>query len=329
MSIKQQGGIFGRNPTFNDVTVDGTLTTSGALSFDELNVDNININGNTISSTDTDGNVTVDPNGTGALVTSGADIVARDTGNNELKIKAKSGGGDARTAEIFSGASVPTTDVALGGLRFYNALSGISDDIVCQIVAKRGTNNNNAYLDFSTSQGGRSDQMRLQHNGNLSMTGGGNITFNSGSGIDFSATSGTGTSELFDDYEEGTWTPVVWDGTNEASMAANAGWYTKIGNIVTIGWNSYFLDVSGLTAGSQIRIKTLPFTAGDKDSWDATNFSYNASGKNYFLRVPANGTEIYFYASDTSATDSTALARTTMASATHISFFGTHTYRSS
>jgi len=26
MTIKQQGGIFGRNPTFNNVTVDGTLT---------------------------------------------------------------------------------------------------------------------------------------------------------------------------------------------------------------------------------------------------------------------------------------------------------------
>jgi len=27
MTIKQQGGIFGRNPTFNNVDVEGTLTT--------------------------------------------------------------------------------------------------------------------------------------------------------------------------------------------------------------------------------------------------------------------------------------------------------------
>ena len=32
MTIKQQGGIFGRNPTFNDVEVDGTLTLEGGLS---------------------------------------------------------------------------------------------------------------------------------------------------------------------------------------------------------------------------------------------------------------------------------------------------------
>jgi hypothetical protein len=35
----------------------------------------------------------------------------------------------------------------------------------------------------------------------------GNVVLADGKGIDFSATAGTGTSELFDDYEEGTWTP--------------------------------------------------------------------------------------------------------------------------
>ena len=30
MTIKQQGGIFGRNPTFNDVDVEGTLTVDGS-----------------------------------------------------------------------------------------------------------------------------------------------------------------------------------------------------------------------------------------------------------------------------------------------------------
>jgi len=35
------------------------------------------------------------------------------------------------------------------------------------------------------------------------------IIATSGKGIDFSATSGTGSSELFDDYEEGTWTPSL------------------------------------------------------------------------------------------------------------------------
>lgn len=53
MTIKQQGGIFGRNPTFNDVTAN------------QAQVDNININGNAITSTDTDGNIDITPNGDG------------------------------------------------------------------------------------------------------------------------------------------------------------------------------------------------------------------------------------------------------------------------
>mgnify|MGYP001626684196 CR=1 FL=1 len=51
----------------------GTLTASSALlvdansKIDLLNVDNITINGNTISSTNTNGNITLDPNGSGII----------------------------------------------------------------------------------------------------------------------------------------------------------------------------------------------------------------------------------------------------------------------
>jgi len=31
MSIKQHGGIFGRNPTFNNVEIEGTLTLNGSI----------------------------------------------------------------------------------------------------------------------------------------------------------------------------------------------------------------------------------------------------------------------------------------------------------
>lgn len=53
--------------------VAGTLTASSAIvvdassKIDVLNVDNITINGNTISSTDTDGNIILDPNGAGII----------------------------------------------------------------------------------------------------------------------------------------------------------------------------------------------------------------------------------------------------------------------
>ena len=48
MSIKQNGGIFGRNPTFNDVTIEGQLTFDGGyvLSVWEL----LDLNARTIRS---------------------------------------------------------------------------------------------------------------------------------------------------------------------------------------------------------------------------------------------------------------------------------------
>lgn len=42
MTIKQQGGIFGRNPTFNDVTIDGDLSLAGDMSLSgDLSTDSI------------------------------------------------------------------------------------------------------------------------------------------------------------------------------------------------------------------------------------------------------------------------------------------------
>ena len=55
----------------------GTLTASSALvvdassKLDNLNVDNININGNAITSTDSNGNITITPHGSGKVVIDG------------------------------------------------------------------------------------------------------------------------------------------------------------------------------------------------------------------------------------------------------------------
>jgi len=54
MTIKQNGGIFGRNPTFNDLTVQGTLTQTGSASFTQVGIDvsspteALHVNGNII-----------------------------------------------------------------------------------------------------------------------------------------------------------------------------------------------------------------------------------------------------------------------------------------
>jgi hypothetical protein len=55
------------NADINSGAIDGvTLGTNSAVT--EAQIDNINVNGNTISSTDTNGNITIDPNGTGNVL---------------------------------------------------------------------------------------------------------------------------------------------------------------------------------------------------------------------------------------------------------------------
>ena len=100
---------------------------------------------------------------------------------------------------------------------------------------------------------------------------GGDVTVNtgnlvigtSGKGIDFSATSdssGSNSSELFDDYEEGTFTPTLAN-VSAPNFEAMGGTYTKVGRIVhgtiTIGIGDGSLDTSD---GSAFQISSLPFT---------------------------------------------------------------------
>ena len=94
-------------------------------------------------------------------------------------------------------------------------------------------------------------------NGNLDITDG-NLKVASGHGIDFSATadsSGTMTSELLDDYEEGTWTPTINSGG--ASITPVGCIYRKIGSLVFITGR-----VRALTTptSSDFTLANLPFS---------------------------------------------------------------------
>ena len=95
---------------------------------------------------------------------------------------------------------------------------------------------------------------------NLSLSG--NLVLANGQGIDFSATSGTGTSELFDDYEEGTWTPVPQDSSGNSGTAATAsGYYTKVGNLVYLNFLLQDINTTGLSSGQDLRIAGQPFSS--------------------------------------------------------------------
>jgi hypothetical protein len=72
---------------------------------------------------------------------------------------------------------------------------------------------------------------------------------------------GTGAANKLDDYEEGTWTPVYRGGTTAgtATVGSTEGFYTKIGNSVTIWLRIANMTISG-AAGATL-ITGLPFTS--------------------------------------------------------------------
>ena len=72
---------------------------------------------------------------------------------------------------------------------------------------------------------------------------------------------GTGSANLLDDYEEGTWTPVgATSSGTAATFGSVVGTYVKIGNLVTVNGEVRDVDTTGTTASSQFRISGLPFT---------------------------------------------------------------------
>jgi hypothetical protein len=69
----------------------------------------------------------------------------------------------------------------------------------------------------------------------------------------------TADANSLDDYEEGTWTPVVKVGTTTNTASVNRGVYTKIGRVVYIQ-----TTITGITKSGtgNVTIEGLPFTVG-------------------------------------------------------------------
>lgn len=104
----------------------------------------------------------------------------------------------------------------------------------------------------------------------------GNLIVASGQGIDFSATPGTGTSELLADYEEGTWTPNQGSGLTVTGAFSSVGYYTKVGNLVTItGYVKGDASISCAAAG--VICTNAPYSGGASGLfWPGSVLNWNA-----------------------------------------------------
>ena len=175
----------------------------------------------------------------------------------------KSGGATVGSNTIVSSGE------RLGSIRFQgNDGTNFQDAayVLAEVDGTPGANDMPGRLVFSTTADGAAsptERMRIKANGDVSIVTGNLIIGTAGKGIDFSADGNAAgmTSELLDDYEEGTWTPTVLGSTTAGTgtYTSRSGIYTKIGNTV------YFLldyILSAHTGTGDTIISGLPFTSG-------------------------------------------------------------------
>jgi len=202
--------------------------------------------------------------GTGGIVTSGdaSGILQFQTANTAAVTIDGSQNVGIGTSSPGSGVRL---DVVGGEIRAGRVDSSYEGG---QVSFSRSTDNTTAwYIDLygNTSTplfrvvdvGGSAVALSLSSSGTLALRG---ASSSSGVGISFPGTQvASSDANTLDDYEEGTWTPTLrGSGSNPTvSSSSVSGWYTKVGNLVTLSFSCNFTFSGG--SGS-VWIGNMPFT---------------------------------------------------------------------
>ena len=147
-----------------------------------------------------------------------------------------------------------------------NDIANQSAKITCTVDAAPGSNDTAGRLKFLTSEDGSSSptsRLEINKDGHVYVKTGSVVLSTSGQGIDFSATgdptNGASTSELFDYYEEGTFTPA-FGGLDSVSYSTQFGRYTRIGRQV---FCTATIDATGIDESNNITLTGLPYNSAD------------------------------------------------------------------
>jgi hypothetical protein len=134
------------------------------------------------------------------------------------------------------------------------------------------------------------DAVKIDSAQNVTVSAGNLVIGTSGKGIDFSADPSLPgmTSQLLDDYEEGTWTPNQGAGLSVVGAFSSSGTYTRVGRLVTVTGN-----VTGATSiacgAAGVICSNLPFNTNGK----AFNGSVGVSNANQSASVVAAALDAY------------------------------------
>ena len=147
--------------------------------------------------------------------------------------------------------------------------------------------------DDAVTGGKLANDIAISTTGNIATTGSGTIT--SAGLITASgsiAVGGTGSANTLDDYEEGTWTP----GISGRTFGSVFGFYTKIGNVVTVLFDANIMAGGDVTTPF---LTGLPFTSSNSSSIQYAGYfmihePYGQTGNGdrtyIYFRIDKNGT---------------------------------------
>jgi len=142
----------------------------------------------------------------------------------------------------------------------------------------------------------------LINTGDFTVASGDLVFSTAAKGVCLGVTSNTDANTL-DDYEEGTWTPNLTDGSNNATHASNnLGSYVKIGRAVFI---SCTLSTSAIgSVSGSIKCSGLPFTVYNSNLGFAVacgsggNMALGTAGYSMSGNFNANTTDLAIYTWD-------------------------------
>jgi hypothetical protein len=181
--------------------------------------------------------------------------------------------------------------------------SAIPSNAKLDLVSDTSTPAASFYRQRNTSGGGlvaiyddvgatRTREFLFASGGDLTLDKGNLVFSTSGKGIDFSATansSGTMTSELLNDYEEGTWTPIASANSGTITSYTSSGRYTKIGRQVVV---KFIISISnqGTASGQYLIFSGLPFLASNTWTNIGVCREQNVNGFLSTAQINANAT---------------------------------------
>ena len=332
------GSIANAKLANSAVTIGSTSTSLGGTStaiagLTQLTVDNVDINGNTISTTDTDGNLVLDPNGSGAINASNSKIInvtdptqAQDAATKSYVDATKSG------LDVKDSVRIATT-AALDTVTYSQSAGTLTR-------SGNGSINSSAGMGQSVTLAANDrvlvkNQAEARQNGIYTVTtvGSGSATFVLTRATDCDATSEF-TGGTFTFVEEGTnaengyvfthnGTPTLTDGTlsnntelpvsqfsGAGQITAGTG-LTKSGNTINVvGGTTIDADANAIhvnSSGTANQILLSAGTVGNEATWGSLPLG-NSNAVSGTLATGSGGTGLtgftagdMLYASSTSA----------------------------